>query len=81
MTDERPIKLEITLTEREAALLAGWTVPGELCGPSLAERVRFLIDDACQHLESAERRQEQSKLYRLFSLPDPNATGDDEIPF
>lgn len=74
------MKLEIEITEREAALLSQWPIPAELCGASLESRIRFLIDDCCQGLERREAEQKSKHLYRVFNLRHPDDR-DDFIPF
>ncbi len=79
MTEKR-IRLEIEITEREAALLAGWRIPEELCGSGLESRIRFLIDDYCQGLERMASEGKSKQLYRLFNMRLPDDR-DDAIPF
>lgn len=81
MTDEKKIRLEIEITEREAALLTRWPIPAEHCGSSLESRIRFLIDDMCLGLEGQERSEKSKQLHRLFNLRSPDESSDDFIPF
>lgn len=77
---EGKIRLEIEITEREAALLAGWRIPEELCGSGLEARIRFLIDDYCQGLERFQQEGKSKQLYRLFNMRHPD-DHDDVMPF
>lgn len=79
MTDEKKIRLEIEITEREAALLSRWAIPAEHCGASLESRIRFLIDECCIGLEGLERGEKSKQLHRVFNLRHPDDR-DDFIP-
>lgn len=80
MDDEKKIRLEIEITEREAQALTRWNVPEGLCGTSLESRIRYLIIDQCDAIESNDRRQAAMALHRKFNLRHPDDT-DDFIPF
>lgn len=75
---EAGVKIEIDIPDDQAELLAGWPIPGELCGPSVQDRVRYLITEQCDYLRSQEHRAARLKLHRMFGLRGLGDT-DDEI--
>lgn len=74
------MKLEIEILDGQAEMLLRWSIPPEHCGPSLAERIAYLIDDACLAITSNEERKRRRGLYRMVGLRSPDDE-DDDIPF
>ncbi|WP_152048829.1 hypothetical protein [Aureimonas psammosilenae] len=84
MSDEpTPIKVEIELMPWQVEAIQRWRIPEELCGPSLIEKVEWLLDDCALRMVEAERDRERNKLYRTFGLKHPHDHSDegDEVPF
>ena len=75
------MKIEVDVPEWCVQALGSWTIPAEHSGPSIENKIVYLIDDACQYIESAQQKDRQSQLYKTFNLPDPNRLEDDDIPF
>lgn len=71
------MKLEIDIPDETAARLLRWPIPAEHCGPTLAERVAFLIDQQCLALEGMERTQQRNALYRMLGMRSPDELDDD----
>lgn len=81
MSDEKKIRLEIEITERQAQALTRWKIPPEHCGASLESRIFYIIMESCDAIESAEARESAIRLHRMFNLRHPDDTPDDFIPF
>lgn len=71
------ITLTLELSPRLLERLARLHIPEELAGPSIEEKITFLIDDACIAQEAREHEEKGFRLYRQFNMRHPRDRDDD----
>jgi hypothetical protein len=69
------ITLQIEITQEQADRLTGWSIPADMAGPTVADRIGFLIDDACIRLAEQEREESSIALHRQFGVKHPRDKG------